>query len=268
MIFDENYLSEEEKTREKERIETKLAEEITQDYLNRREDRRSIESGWLLNLNFFSGNQYCDVSPFGGVVEEDPMFYWQARRVFNHIAPTIDSRIAKLEKMKPELTVRAFSDEDGDVKAAKLATGILKYVQERIGLNDIASKALMWSETCGSVFYKITWDEKGGRQVAVDAENNPVYEGEAQALCVVPALAFDSTGNRLGYGKGFYDRFLINFIGLSVGITFDELKCNSLPHENTDISVDIIITDKEIILTPGMLEKFELVSKNYTLAEG
>ncbi|MBE6533520.1 MAG: 5-formyltetrahydrofolate cyclo-ligase [Ruminococcaceae bacterium] len=68
-----------------------------------------------------------------------------------------------------------------------------------------------------------------------------------KSICVVPALSFDSTGNRLGYGKGFYDRFLINFIGLSVGITFDELKCNSLPHENTDISVDIIITDKESV---------------------
>ena len=190
MIFDENYLSEEEKARERERMEAKLAEEITQEYLRRREERRSIESGWLLNLNFFSGNQYCDVSPFGGIVEEDPMFYWQARRVFNHIAPTVDSRIAKLEKMKPELTVRAFSDEDGDIKAAKLATGILKYVQERIGLNDIASKALMWSETCGSVFYKITWNEKGGRQVAVDGENQPVYEGEVQVSVVPPFEIF------------------------------------------------------------------------------
>lgn len=176
--------------RERERRAEALAEDIYKDYLRRREARRSVESGWLLNLNFFSGNQYCDVSPFGGVVEEDPAFYWQSRRVFNHIAPTIDSRIAKLEKLKPELKVRAFSDEDGDLKAAKLATGILRYVQERIGLDDLASKALVWSETCGSAFYKIVWDAQGGRQVAVDEENKPVYEGEVRVSVVPPFEIF------------------------------------------------------------------------------
>ena len=180
----------EEEIRQKEREEKSLVEEIEQDFFARREARRKIENGWVLNLNFFSGNQYCDVSPIGEVIEEDKRFYWQSRRVFNHIAPTVDSRIAKLEKMKPELKVRAFSDEDGDVNAAKLATGILKYVQERIRLQDAISRATMWSETCGSVFYKVLWDEKGGRQVAVDEQNQPVYEGEVQVAVVSPFEIF------------------------------------------------------------------------------
>ncbi|MBR2647131.1 MAG: hypothetical protein IKD47_06215 [Clostridia bacterium] len=180
--------TEEKTTRERE--EERIAREVTEDFLKRREERRSVENGWLLNINFFSGNQYCDVSPLGGVVEEDKRFYWQSRRVFNHIAPTIDSRIAKLEKMKPELRVRAFSDEDGDVQAAKLATDVLKYVQERIGLRETVSKAMVWSETCGSAFYKVVWDEKGGRQVAVDLEEKPVFEGEAQVIAVPPFEIF------------------------------------------------------------------------------
>ena len=174
----------------KERAEKALAKEVTEDFLRRREERRSVENGWTLDLNFFSGNQYCDVSPFGGVVEEDKQFYWQSRRVFNHVAPTVESRIAKLEKMKPELRVRAFSDEDGDLQAAKLATGILSYVQARIGLQDTLSKAMAWSETCGSAFYKVLWDEKGGRQVAVDEQGFPVYEGEAQVTAVSPFEIF------------------------------------------------------------------------------
>lgn len=190
MIFEETCIDERELKEQKERAEARIAEEVTADFLRRREERRAVESGWLLNINFFSGNQYCDVSPFGGVIEEDRQFYWQSRRVFNHIAPTIDSRIAKLEKMKPELVVRAFSDEDGDVKAAKLATGILKYVQDRIGLNELASRATTWSETCGCAFFKIDWNEKGGRQVAIDEENNPVYEGEVQVSVVPPFEVF------------------------------------------------------------------------------
>ncbi|MBQ8447258.1 MAG: hypothetical protein IJX31_05725, partial [Clostridia bacterium] len=160
----------EEELRAKEKREQKIAQEVTDDFLRRREERRRVENGWALNINFFSGNQYCDVAPSGELVEEDKRFYWQSRRVFNHIAPTVDSRIAKLEKQKPELRVRAFSDEEGDLQAAKLATGVLKYVQERIGLSDAMSRALVWAETCGCVFYKVLWNEKGGRQVAVDEQ--------------------------------------------------------------------------------------------------
>jgi 5-formyltetrahydrofolate cyclo-ligase len=82
------------------------------------------------------------------------------------------------------------------------------------------------------------------------SEDAPVYDPETtqgSALCFVPGLAFDVYGYRLGYGKGYYDRFLNNFCGLSIGITFDELKCKALPIEPTDISVDIIITDKESV---------------------
>ncbi len=176
--------------KQKEREDARIASEVTEDFEKRRMERQAIESGWVLNMNFFSGNQYCDVSPMGGIVEEDSQFYWQSRRVFNHIAPTVESRIAKLEKMKPELTVRAFSDEDGDVKAAQLATGILRYVQDRVGLNELSSRATMWSETCGCSFFKIDWNEKGGRQVGVDEVGTPIYEGEVRISVVPPFEIF------------------------------------------------------------------------------
>ncbi len=183
-------MTEEALAKQRERENSRIAAEVTADFEKRREARRSIESGWVLNINFLSGNQYCDVSPVGGIVEEDPQFYWQSRRVFNHIAPTVESRIAQLEKMKPELTVRAFSDEDGDVKAAQLATGILRYVQDRVGLNELSSRATTWSETCGSSFFKIDWNAQGGRQVAVDEAGEPVYEGEVRISVVPPFEIF------------------------------------------------------------------------------
>ena len=189
MTFDEKGLDKAELERQQEQKNAQIATDVTEDFYRRREERRSIENAWLMNLNFYSGNQYCDVSP-QGLVEDDPQFYWQSRRVFNHIAPTIDSRIAKLEKMKPELTVRAFSDEDGDVKAANLATGVLRYVQDRIGLHAISSRVTTWSEICGSAFFKVDWNPKGGRRVAVDEENNPVYEGEVQVSATPPFEIF------------------------------------------------------------------------------
>ncbi len=170
--------------------EKKLVAEIIADFEKRREQRRDVENGWILNMNFYSGNQYCDVSPFGGVEQEDARFYWQSRRVFNHIAPTVESRLAKLEKVRPILRVRAFSDEDGDLKAAKLATGVLNYVQDRICFSQLVSRATIWSEVCGSVFYKVVWNEQGGRQVAVDEQGAPIFEGEVQVSVVSPFEIF------------------------------------------------------------------------------
>ncbi len=168
----------------------KLAEEVEKDFLKRREERRKIENGWALNLKFLKGEQYCDVLPSGEVAETEKRYYWQSRRVFNRIAPTVDSRLAKLEKMQPTLNVRAFSEENADVKAAALSTGILSYVKDRIRLGEIVSKVTLWAEACGSAFYKVLWNAQGGRQVGVNELNEPIYEGETEVVCVPPFEIF------------------------------------------------------------------------------
>lgn len=192
--LDELGLSEKEKASAKERRDKAVVENVVKDFEKRREERRSIESGWLLNMNFYSGNQYCDISPLGGLQSEDERFYWQSRRAFNHIAPMVDARIAKLEKLRPKLSVRAFSDEDADVKTAKLATGVLRYAQERIRFDETTSKATVWAEVCGSGFYKVAWNENGGRQVATTETGEPIYEGE---VCVTALSPFEIYPDRL-----------------------------------------------------------------------
>ena len=66
-------------------------------------------------------------------------------------------------------------------------------------------------------------------------------------LCIVPALAFDKNKFRLGYGGGFYDRFLSDFNSTSVGLEFSELIIDNVCAEPYDIPVDIIVTEKEDI---------------------
>ncbi len=202
----------------------KLAEEVASDFERRREARRLIENGWVLNMNFVSGNQYCDVSPYGELVEEGKRFYWQTKRVFNHIAPLVDARVAKLLKRKPNLKVRAFSDEEGDVKSAKLASGILRYVGDRIGLEEILARGTVWSETCGTVFYKTLWNDKGGRQVGVDEQGAPVYEGEVEITVAPPFEIFperlDAEGlediNSLIHAQAVSVEYVLEKFGVSV----------------------------------------------------
>lgn len=65
------------------------------------------------------------------------------------------------------------------------------------------------------------------------------------ALCVVPAIAFDKKGYRIGYGKGYYDRYLASFNGITVGLCYDQLVRDSLPHDIYDKKVNYLITDKK-----------------------
>jgi len=68
-------------------------------------------------------------------------------------------------------------------------------------------------------------------------------------LVVIPGIAFDRKGNRVGYGMGFYDRFLK---GLKphvpkIALAYDFQIVNEIPAEGEDVTVDMIITEKEII---------------------
>ena len=66
-------------------------------------------------------------------------------------------------------------------------------------------------------------------------------------LCIVPGLSFDLSGYRLGYGKGYYDRFLFKAKGLrKIGLCYCACTSNRLIKGRFDIPVDILITEKYI----------------------
>jgi 5-formyltetrahydrofolate cyclo-ligase len=73
--------------------------------------------------------------------------------------------------------------------------------------------------------------------------NKAADDFTASSLCLVPALSFDSDGYRLGYGKGYYDRFLSDFKGISIGLAYEECLCDSLPRDEYDKKVNYIITN-------------------------
>jgi 5-formyltetrahydrofolate cyclo-ligase len=68
-------------------------------------------------------------------------------------------------------------------------------------------------------------------------------------LMLVPLLAFDNKNNRLGYGKGFYDKFLNKFLKykkkiITIGVAFSFQKYNTIPVSNLDVKLDYILTEK------------------------
>ncbi len=64
------------------------------------------------------------------------------------------------------------------------------------------------------------------------------------ALCIVPALSFDLQGNRLGYGGGYYDRFLEYHSVKTIGLCYSRCIHPHLPAEDYDIKIDNILTER------------------------
>lgn len=79
------------------------------------------------------------------------------------------------------------------------------------------------------------------------AEKYLPSEDLCRAVIAVPALAFDKSGKRLGYGRGFYDKYLPRFFGRRVGFQFSELVFGALPCEEHDIAVNMIVTENGVI---------------------
>lgn len=71
---------------------------------------------------------------------------------------------------------------------------------------------------------------------------NPAHPADID-LIVIPGVAFDRKGNRLGQGKGYYDRLLKETRGFKVGLAFDEQLADELPVEDHDVPLDLLLTD-------------------------
>ena len=88
----------------------------------------------------------------------------------------------------------------------------------------------------------------GAYNIKEPQENSELFYGRENTLCILPALAFDKSGYRLGYGGGYYDRFLARFNLTGVGLVYDEFLFDNLPKNEYDKKSDILITEGGVIL--------------------
>ncbi len=174
----------------------KLISEVEKDFEERQKERLSLERQWELNMNFLSGNQYCGLNSRGEIVEDDKAYYWQNREVFNHIAPIIESRLARFARVTPAVSVRPNTDDDKDVAAANGAEKLIALAFKNSDLDNVTKKVNTWAETCGTGFYKVVWNNQGGELIG-EVDGQKVYEGQAQILPVSPFEIFpDSVYNQ------------------------------------------------------------------------
>ena len=87
----------------------------------------------------------------------------------------------------------------------------------------------------------------GTMRILEPAADAPVLDDPAQlvgSVCLVPGLVFDGDGHRVGYGGGYYDRFLAFYPGDKIGLARTTmLSSNPLPTDGHDVPVDFIATE-------------------------
>ena len=133
---------------------------------------------------------------------------------------------------------------------------------DEVELSPVALRG--WQEQKIIAAPKISWDKRHMipieiRSLATDvvstvrglrepSDGDPIPL-EMLDLVVVPGLAFDPRGNRLGRGAGFYDRFLAlpQFRGVAVGLAFREQVIESLPVQENDVPVHMLVTDEQVL---------------------
>ena len=166
--------------------EEKIVNEVLADFKERAEKRKSLDLIWQVNMNFLMGNQYCNIGYGGNLEESERQYFRQEREVFNHIAPTFDIRYAKLTKVDTEINILPSTNDERDVKSAKVSKKIIKSIKNKLKLQSIIAQGIKWSEVCGTCFYKITWNSDKGQVVGLDEGGRPVKSGEVEVSVVSP----------------------------------------------------------------------------------
>ncbi|MBQ7779621.1 MAG: 5-formyltetrahydrofolate cyclo-ligase [Clostridia bacterium] len=88
--------------------------------------------------------------------------------------------------------------------------------------------------------------KKGSYGIQEPSSELPLYTPSKgkNDLIIIPGVCFDRQGYRVGYGKGYYDRYLNSFGGTAVGVTFHKLLRPSVPRGRFDKHVSLIVTEK------------------------
>ena len=108
-----------------------------------------------------------------------------------------------------------------------------------------------WSDGAGLEFFLVRsatdWDTASGQGIRQPQKTTPLQFSAENLLALVPALAIDQQGVRLGRGGGYYDRFLASFCGKTLGIVPDWALVDKLPKEAHDQGVSQVVTPTRLV---------------------
>ncbi|MBQ8637141.1 MAG: hypothetical protein IJ423_05640 [Clostridia bacterium] len=176
---------------------------ILEELEKRKGQRSALERQWTLNANFLVGNQFCEVNPYRGDIEQlEPVYDWLEREAFNNIAPLIQTRIANLKKINYMMKVTPATNELDDYAKAEISTSVLQYTQKASDFESKKNTMIYWNELCGNCFWLSWWDkdkgEKYGIETVIESDNDgnerkferAYYQGDLDYGLITPYEVF------------------------------------------------------------------------------
>lgn len=164
-----------------------------------------------------------------------------------HNSDIITDKLLNLDCIKNAKNIMLYLDFNNEVSTDNL-------IKKLIALKKVVSSPITLKEERKLIPSQITDFENGIQYGAYNIrepkpECSPAIDIKDLDVVIVPAVAYDKQRYRLGYGGGFYDRFLENLRedAVTVGIAFDLQIFDEIPKEPHDAQLDYIITESTIL---------------------
>lgn len=177
---------------------------------------------------------------------------------------------SQYKQVRSEMSEEARSLRDSRICAAVIALAsyrfadtILMYAPtgNEINVNAIAAHAVNAGKriaypVCNTEEHSMTFRlvdspdmlSLGSYSIPEPPEDAPILTDLSGSLCLVPGLVFDPEGYRIGYGKGYYDRFLSGYKQTKLGIVYADFILDRVPRGRFDRRVDILVTERGVKL--------------------
>ena len=156
-------------------------------------------------------------------------------------AEAIVSRLLELPEVRRASVVLGYAAMGSEVDVADALTALS--ATARIAYPRVVDAVSIALHSCGPEQL-----EPGYRGVLEPPTCTQTLEPGQVSLVLVPGVAFDEKRNRMGYGKGYYDRLLESMPhALKIGISYDETLFDAIPTESHDFPLDLIVTPTRTI---------------------
>lgn len=153
----------------------------------------------------------------------------------------VKEKLFSLDEYKKAKTVMFFLSFGKEVYTYDLVRGVLEDKSKNVVVPKIKEFEII---SCSiKDFSELT---PGAYRILEPVEVKEVNPGEID-IVLVPGIAFDKKGYRIGFGKGYYDRFLKRTKALKIGLCMDFQVVEEINYNEWDIKMDTIITEKQII---------------------
>ncbi len=156
--------------------------------------------------------------------------------------------LLSLKEMQEARTLLLYVSKEGELSTHQLIQWLLVQSDRRVCVPAYEEKRQRYFASELKNFARdLEVGKFGILEPRAEAER-PVPWDEISAV-IVPGLAFDKQGNRLGRGGGHFDAMLPQIRGVKIGLAFDCQIVDSLPMEEHDVPVDIVVTEERAIYT-------------------